>query len=213
MNSLYQIYYKPEHLDQLYSFAKPVENKGLTIFFENEVISRVVSDSKDEKLAICSWKLARKLYRSWPITHETIDRDYEVLSFTKNGRDHRMIAMATHWHPDFLPAITKLWAKLGLKMPGEAKNPIYQNHYAARIDIYRKYVTEFLKPAMELIENDEELNGMMVKPSNYGKMSRDADLKSVNAKLGMTDYPMCPFVLERCPALWYQINNVRITYL
>jgi hypothetical protein len=211
--TLWQIYYREEHLKEVYSFAVPVYNPGLTIFFENDLLKKLVPTSETEYTSVASWKLAQKSRRIHPITPEALDSDYEVLSFTRNGRDHKMIAMATNWHPEFLPAITLLWEKLGLKMPGEARNPIYQNHHSTKTSIYKRYVSEFLSPAIEIIETDEELHEKMVKPSNYGRLSRDADLKSVKAKLGLNDYPLAPFVLERCYSLWLQLNNIPVKYL
>jgi hypothetical protein len=124
-----------------------------------------------------------------------------------------MLAMASQWHADFMPAITMLWNKLRIKMPGEVKHAIYQNAYMMRTDLYKKYVSEFLQPAIDLIENDEELNTIMKKPSGYGRLSKDADLKAVQSKLGMNDYPLCCFVLERCPSMWHTINRYPITFL
>jgi hypothetical protein len=211
--TIWQIYYDDKHLKEVYSFAIPYHNPGLTIFFENDLIKKLVPTSETEYTSVASWKLAQKSRRIHPITPEALDSDYEVLSFTRNGRDHKMIAMATNWHPDFLPAITLLWEKLGLKMPGEARNPIYQNHHSTKTAIYKRYVSEFLSPAIEIIETDEELHEKMTKPSNYGRLSRDADLKSVKAKLGLNDYPLAPFVLERCYSLWLQLNNIPVKYL
>jgi hypothetical protein len=74
-------------------------------------------------------------------------------------------------------------------------------------------VVNFLIPAMKLTEKDEELNKMMLQPSGYGKLQRNCDLKSVKEKLSMDDYPLSPFVLERCPSLWFTMKNINVTYL
>jgi hypothetical protein len=211
--SLYQIYYKEDHKKHLYPFAIPVFNEGLTIFFENKVISEVVNASNDEKIAVASWKLNQKSRRIHPITPEALNSTYQVLSFTRNSGRHTMMAMAKQWHVDFIPAIDMLWNKLGLKRPGEAKHPIYQNHYSATAEIYKDYVTNFLDPAMKLITEDPDLNEIMKRPSGYGRLSRDADMRSVKEKLGMSDYPLCPFVLERCPSLFMTMKNIPVTYL
>ena len=211
--TMWQIYYREDQQKEIYSFAVPYYNEWLTIFFENELIRRLVPTTQTEKVAVCSWKLAQKSRRIHPITAEALNSDYDVLSLTRNGRDHKMMAMATHWHPDFLPAITLLWQKLGLKMPGEVKNPIYQNAFSAKTEIYRRYVSEFLSPAMELIASDEELHSIMTKPSGYGRLTSGADLRRVKEKLGMTDYPLCCFVLERCPALFFHLHNISVKYL
>lgn len=214
---LHQIYYKPDQLPKIFPFAKPYFNDSLTIFFENTPIQQIVRASTTKNVAVCSWKLAEKMRirvgLRRPLTKEAIEGDYEVLSFTQNSCRHTMIAMANAWHPGFVPALDLLWQKLGLKRPGEAKHPIYQNHFSARRDIYQDYVENFLSPAMELIENDGELNKMMVQPSGYGRLSRNSDVKSVKEKLGMDDYPLAPFVLERCPCLYFQLKGIKITYL
>ena len=211
--SFVQIYYKPEQKNKLYPFATPYYNEGLTIFFENKPIEAIVKEATGEKIAVASWKLSQKLRRHQPLTNERLEADYQVLSFTRNSWRHNMMAMSNQWHPGFMKTISLLWEKLGLKIPGEAKQPIYQNHYSAKSDIYKRYVNEFLSPAMELIEKDEELHSLMVVPSRYGSLSREADLKSVKEKLGMTDYPLCPFILERCPSLWFTIHRIPVTYL
>jgi hypothetical protein len=210
---MYQIYYKAEHRDNLYPFAVPYFNNSLTIFFENDVIKKICDQFTGDWLAICSWKLSQKVRKIHPVTEEVLNSEYQVLSLTRNSSRHQMLAMASAWHPEFIPTINLLWQKLGLKRPPEAKNPIYQNHFSAKTEIYKDYVNNFLTPAMELINRDEELHNKMIAPSNYGRLSKTADKQSVREKLGMDDYPMCPFILERCPSLWFQMKGYKVTYI
>jgi hypothetical protein len=211
--SLYQIFYKEEQKSKLYPFAIPYYNENLTIFFENDPIAKIVNAYEGEKLAVCSWKLSQKVRRIHPVSEKALNSDYQVLSLTRNSQRHQMLAMANAWHPGFIPTIDLLWSKLGMKRPPEAKNPIYQNHFSARTEIYKSYVNNFLTPAMELIRTDEELNEKMLQPSGYGKLSRGADVKSVKAKLGLDDYPLAPFILERCPSLFFQMIGYKISYI
>ena len=217
MTEFFQIYYKDEQLPHLYPFAIPYKNEGLTIYFENDCIAKVVKATTAEKVGVCSWKLASKMKirvgMRKPLTVEALESDYQVLSLTQNSSRHQMLAMANAWHKEFIPTIKLLWSKLGYKMPGEAKQPVYQNHYSAKSHIYKRYVNEFLSPSMELTLKDEELNEKMTQPSGYGKLSREADVKSVKEKLGMIDYPISPFILERCPSLWFDLNRIKVTYL
>lgn len=213
MTSLYQIYYKDEHLAKLYPFAIPYFNDSLTIFFENRPIQRIVQAFQGDKLAVCSWKLSQKARLIHPITYEALTKDYQVLSLTRNSSRHQMLALANQWHPGFLKTIDLLWGKIGYKRPPEAKSPIYQNHFSAKTEIYKDYVTNFLSPAMDLVEKDEELHELMIQPSNYGRLSKQADRKSVKDKLGMSDYPLCPFIFERCPSLWFTMKGIRVTYI
>jgi hypothetical protein len=210
---LYQIYYKPEQKEKLYPFAIPYFNEPLTIFFENTPIRDIVSKYEGEKLAVCSWKLSKKVRIIHPVTEEALNRDYQVLSLTRNSQRHQMLAMANAWHPGFIKTIDLLWQKVGLKRPPEAKNPIYQNHFSARVEIYRDYVNNFLIPAMEVTETDEELNKLMTQPSGYARLSKTADAVSVKEKLGLSDYPLAPFILERSPSLFFQMRGYKISYI
>lgn len=209
----WQIYYDESQLRHLYPFARPYLNEGLTIFFENAIISKLVMDSTADKISVCSWRLHQKTRNIFPVTKEALESNYEVMAFRIVSKKHTMIAAMGQWHKDAVIALDLLWSKLGYKRPGEARHPIYMNHYAARTDIYQDYVKNFLIPAMELITKDEELNEIMLRPSGYGRLSKTSDLRSVQAKLGMSDYPLNPFVLERCPSLWYEMKGVRISYL
>lgn len=209
-----QIYYKESQKSEILPFAVPFFNSGLTIFFENAVIKEVVEQTTEEKIGVCSWKLGQKIRRyKERLIKDAIESDYQVLSFTRNSGRHQMLQMAYAWHPFFKPTIELLWQKLGYKMPGDAKDPIYQNHHCSKSVIYKRYVSEFLAPAMELTEKDEELHALMIKPSGYGRLSRDADLKSVKEKLGMNDYPLAPFILERCYSLWLTMHRIPVKYL
>jgi hypothetical protein len=223
MIELYQIYYpdgitpEEKQKEAILPISIPYFNEHLTIFFESEPISKLVMATKAEKIAVCSYKLAEKMRKRvglrQPLTVDALNSDYSILSFTRNSKNHSMLAMANTWHKDFVPTITLLWSKLGYKIPGEAKSPIYQNHYSARTEVYQDYVRNFLIPAMELTMNDEEMHSKMTQVTSYGRMSRDADLRRVKSELGLTDYPLSTFILERCPALYYQMKGVQISYL
>lgn len=217
VSELYQLYYRDDQKEKLFPFAIPYQTTGLTIFFEGHWIKELVLSSKAEKIGVCSWKLRDKLRRNVglakTLTSDMLNSDFQVLSLTKNSKKHTMLAHLYHWHPKSKEAIGLLWSKLGLKLPGEVKNPIYQNHYVAKSEIYRDYVENFLSPAMELTLKDEQLNNLMLQPSGYGKLSREADLRSVKAKLGLNDYPLAPFILERCPSCYFQLKGVNVTYL
>lgn len=214
---LYQIYYAEEQKTKCFPFATLHFNPSLTIFFENAVIADLVMATEADKIGVVSWKLQDKLKMRVgmrkPLTLEALNSDYDVLAFTRNSQRHQMLGMANVWHKEFIPTIRLLWEKLGYKMPGEAKQPVYQNAYSAKREIYQDYVQNFLIPAMELTLNDQEMYYKMIQPSGYSKLQRGCDVKSVKEKLGMLDYPLAPFILERCIALWLTMKRINVTYL
>ena len=116
---LIQIYYEDSQLSELYPFARPYRNDKLTIFFENEVIARLVPTVEAERIAICSWRLREKMYwqlkKPRDLTEFLLDHEpYDVLSFTNNSQSHRMLAAAEGWHPGFIDTLRLLLDKINV---------------------------------------------------------------------------------------------------
>lgn len=223
---LIQIVYKDEQKATCFPFARIYFNEGLTIFFENTIISELVTASKSEKIGVFSWKLSHPKHTKlgwnagWPrriheITEEVINSDYDVLPFTKNTKYHTMIAAASEWHPNFREYMTKIVEGIGKKMPLEVKKPIYQNAFMAKREIYQDYVNDYLNPAMELIKNDPEVYKMATADSNYTQLVKKeaASAEYLQEKIGMAWYPMVPFLLERLFSIYVHNKNINVTYL
>lgn len=218
----YQIYYKDEQLTNIYPFATPYYNDGLTIFFENEVIRQIVPYGTSDKLAICSWKLKDKLKwnlapprRPEELTEELLNSNYDVLPLTRNSKVHQMMGAANGWHPGFKETMTKIVEGIGKKMPSEVKIPIYQNAFSAKREIYQDYVNDYLNPAMELIKNDPEVYKMATVDSNYTKLMREdcASAQYLQEKIGFPYYPLVPFLLERLFSVYIHNKNIKVTFL
>jgi hypothetical protein len=213
---LIQLYYNDEQQEKIFPFAVPYKTEGLTVFFENYWIKELVLASKDEKIAVCSWKLKEKL--RWYIGHrreltqQVLETDYEVLTFTRNTKYHQMLAAANAWHPGFLNTFDKILAKIGVTRPNEVKIPIYQNHFAARTEIYKDYVQNYLVPAMDCIQNDAEINEMAMRDSKYSDLTNQSAAHLL-LKIGICYYPMIPFLLERLFSVYVSNKRIAITYL
>lgn len=216
---LIQIYYREEQKSSCYPFARLYHNDALTIFFENKVISGLVSTTTADKVGVCSWKLRDKLRyyigRPRPLTEELINSDYDVLSFTRSTKYHQMLASGERWHKGFTKCITKIVEGIGSRCPGEVKNPIYQNAFMSRIDIYQDYVKNWLNPAMELILNDPEINKLALSDSNYSNLAKKdaATPEYLQEKIGMPFYPLAPFILERLFSIYVHNNKINVTWL
>jgi hypothetical protein len=213
---LIQLYYNDEQQEKIFPFAVPYKTEGLTVFFENYWIKELVLASKDEKIAVCSWKLKEKL--RWYIGHrreltqQVLETDYEVLTFTRNTKYHQMLAAANAWHPGFLNTFDKILAKIGVTRPNEVKIPIYQNHFAARTEIYKDYVQNYLVPAMDCIQNDAEINEMAMRDSKYSDLTNQSAAHLL-LKIGICYYPMIPFLLERLFSVYVSNKRIAVTYL
>ena len=222
----YQIYYKDEQKETFYPFATPYFNDGLTIFFENEILSRLVSENRADRIAVCSWKISHPQYSKvkwnlgWPrriedITQEILESDYDVLPFTRNSKMHQMLGAASTWHPGFRETLTRIVTGIGKNMPGEVKIPIYQNAFSAKRDIYQDYVNDYLNPAMELIKNDANVYKMATVDSHYTQLMRKdcATAEYLQEKIGFPYYPLVPFLLERLFSIYVHNKNIKVTWL
>lgn len=213
---LIQIYYHESQLKELYPFAKPYFNEKLTVYFENAVIADLVMKTKASKIGVCSWKLRQKqrgfyIGRARPITQEVIDGDYEILSFTKNTKYHTMLASAQQSHKFFQPTFDKILVAIGKTRPHEVRDPIYQNHFIAKREIYQDYVKNWLIPAMEVMENDAEIRELCFKDSNYSNLSGES-AANLEKQIGINYFPMHPFLLERLFSVYHNVMQIKVTY-
>ena len=213
---LIQIYYDDIQKKELFPFATPYYSSGLTIFFENAIITELVLASTADKIGVASWKLKQKLRwyigRPREITQELLESDYEVLSFTRNTKYHKMLGAAEAWHPGFLTVFDKILSKIGVVRPNDVKIPIYQNHFAAKREIYQDYVQNYLCPAMDCIQNDPEINAMAMRDSKYSDLTHQS-AEHLKSKLGISYYPLVPFLLERLFSVYCDNKKINITHL
>jgi hypothetical protein len=216
---LIQIVYDDSQRDSCYPFAEVHFNQALTIFFENSVISELVSAAQVDKIAVCSWKLRQKMrwYIGKPreLTQEILESDYDVMSFTKNTKNHTMFAAAETNHKGFIKTFSKICDSIGVKFKGDVRIPIYQNHFSAKTEIYQDYVKEYLNPAMEVMKNDPEINKLIMADSNYSSLTstKPEQLEKLKEKIGIGYYPLAPFLLERLFSVYVQNKNVNVTWL
>jgi hypothetical protein len=206
----YQIYFKPTHLPALFPFAIPYYNATLTPFFENSVIKTLIQSSSAEKIGVCSWALKHKMKMCLrPLTESVLHEDYDVLSFSRMSKHHKMLPSAEAWHPGFTALLTKIMSQVGYKVVQVPKYPIYQNAFVARTEIYREYVKDFLVPAMEVMSTDAEC----WKDSGYTKLKREPLSDNAKVDLGVGYYPMHTFLCERFFSQWLETKKLNVKYL
>jgi len=218
----WQVFFKPEQLDELYPFATPYYNETLTPYFENSVIAELVPKSEADYLAVCSWALRRKRhggaaevvlnqrYGTADLTEEMItesDADVLVLTPVKH-RD--ILAKLYQWHGQSAIEAVKEFNKF-IKFPEEVKTAIYENHFVARQEIYTEYVETCLRPCLEFMSGKEVFN----LPSGYRQKKErltrgTAEVSETLSKLGMSDWPIGVFLLERLFSIWIDQRNYKV---
>lgn len=212
-----QIYYDDRQLPELYDFAIPYKNPVVSVYFENEVISNVVPNSDADFIGVGSWRLRQKREQgSCPIIlkdtslskEKILNQDADIMNLRPFIKSHKMLSMASNWHhPHWNDCLKEL--KKFIRVPDEVSNPIYENHFIARKEIYYDYVLNTLRPCMAFIDDRMDVFG---RPSGYvKKLAREPQrIEAYKKETGLDDWPMVPFVLERLFSIWIEGKGFKI---
>lgn len=219
--AFFQIYYDDAQKEQLYSFAQPYKNYGLTPFFENQVIAEIVPACDAELIGVCSWSLRTKrntgptpiiLRGDITLTEEKLQQDYDIAVLTPRSGSHKMLHMAEDWHGkvwfEAFKELKQYLYEIGIKVPQEVDHAIYENHFVARRSIYQSYVNECLIPCMKFMDG----NYIFLRPSGYARRKRanPEEVGRIKKLLGFEDWPIMPFLLERLFSIWINNKNFKV---
>lgn len=224
-----QIYYDDVQKEEIYPFAMPYKNLGLTPFFENAVISELVPASNADLISVCSWALRGKrqngptpivLRGDTTLSEEKIlSHEFDVAVLTPRSSNHRMLHMAQAWHEKVwdvgFDQLRKFLLSIGVHTPAEVKHPIYENHFIAKKEIYHDYVLNVLNPCMEFMQQHSTVSNDFMAPSGYSrrKRARPEEVGRVKRLLGFEDWPIAPFLLERLFSIYINDKGLKIINL
>jgi hypothetical protein len=202
--------------EHLYNFAIPYYNESLTPYFENSVIAELVPKSKADLISVCSWRLIRKRADMYRLKDKTltwgkiVNESFDIAILTPRSPSHKPLAMASHWHGKPWDDAIKLLNDF-IKVPQELDVAIYENHFIAKKEIYRDYVLNCLIPCMSWMAEFS----VFMEPSGYlsRKRADEQEVKIIKEKLGMNDWPIAPFILERLFSLWIYNKGFNIINL
>jgi hypothetical protein len=236
--AFYQIYYDEAQKPELYDFAMPYFNQGLSVHFENEVIAHLVPKLGADMIGVASWRLRKKrgdsqigLRNDLSLSADKIlSSKADVCILTPRSPIHKPLIAAESWHGKaWVEAFTifkTFLRSIGITVNGELKHSIYENHFVARGDIYHEYVEKVLKPSMRFMEDyDQEVtltydvDGQAVTateklflfPSKYIHLKRRSpEVQIIPQKLGLKDYPIGVFILERLFSIYINDKNLTV---
>ena len=207
--AFYQIYYKEEQLSELYNFSIPYYNPNLTDYFENSVIRDIVPKTDAERICVASWRLSQKrgngIRVKKQLTTEALIDDYDIAILTPRSPNHKALSMASIWHGKAWDEAIKDLRK-NIRVPSEVKYAIYENHFIAKGDIYKEYVSNCLSPVMDYMVS----NPVYFADSGYIKKKSQEEVKAYQEKTGRRDWPIAPFVLERLFSIWINDKNFKV---
>lgn len=214
----YQIYYKPEQTRDLEVWTEPYFNKDCTMFFENSVIEDLVlKDTDSEYIGVVSYNLRKKMKRVGDMI-PTMRASFDPGLFMKILQDespdamgfytlppHDIVKHGSKMHKYLYVYLSNVLQFIGYgKKSFETQCPIYCNHFVAKSEWYKRYVTEMLKPAMDLMASSGHFP--LVDSGYYKKLPPE-----LAEKFGFDHYPYHPFICERLFNYFATIHNLKLT--
>lgn len=211
-----QIYYREEQKEKLYPFATPYFSTEVTPYFENEIISKLVPQSDADIVGIASWRLADKRGDMHRLADKTLtaekilNADFDVAILTPRG--HKDILQKLYaWHHEPAVLAVQEFNKF-IRIPETVDHSIYENHFIARGDLYKEYVSSCLLPAIDFMRG----NAVFDLPAGYLRRKSESDQKHIKPILeswGMKDYPIGVFLLERLFSVFINKKGYKVIHL
>jgi len=195
----------------IYNPIRTVEEKSY-LFEYNPIINLIDNnDFKDnDYLGIFSWKFPYKTRLPKKLVTKIFNELKaegipDIIGLSPSFIKKHYLAFTEYSHPGFLSLFTKICHKLNLKLI-EPKNIIYSNFWIGKYSIYKKYINEVIKPAIELLETE-------FKEEAFTNANYKAGLPTDALKLqtGLDYYTFHTFILERLLSIWLE-NNPEITF-
>lgn len=216
--NIYQIYYDESQIPKLDKGFNHLYNPKGNEYLENQVIIDNIKDSKGEYTGFVSHKFKEKTN----FDREKISKmeeGYDVYTFfgSLKNKEHYLYNM-NRWHEGTLEALQLIFEAVGIDKDycevhknNKQKKPIreivYQNHFIAKTEIYKKYVEQMLLPCVnEMKKEGTYLSKLLWRDSKYSyakKVPNEVKMKV----FGVPYYPLHPFICERLFSIWLTINK------
>lgn len=166
--------------------------------FEYNPIINIVSNSPQdiEYLGIFSWKFPQKTGFSKNILYKSLNhykyKDYDFLNLAKSyWKDTpEYLHFSYKHHPKLQELLKKLLVHLGKDIYPDRNNYTYSNFFLMKTNLWKDYVENWIKPAIEFMENDPEY-------FEDAKYITGLPTNKLQELTGLDYYPYQTFVLER----------------
>lgn len=205
----YQIYYDVEQIKYLSPDTLPYYNSSLSVYFENDLIKKFYLSEKIEAdyFGVLSWRFSEK--NGSQFRSSFIDGRYDIYAFQGSARHHDVFADSVTCHPFFMDIFNVVLRNLKIDTNIKPSLGLYMNSVITRSHIYKKYVSEFLIPTMELLdrfpEKFVELNQKLWSDARYKYDS--ALTQRLFEHTGKPYYTYHTFICERLWAVFYELHK------
>ncbi|MEM0354415.1 MAG: hypothetical protein QXW79_02440 [Thermoplasmata archaeon] len=210
----YQVYYSEATKKNCNLGFKLYDNTNkLTYFFENSIIADLLEQQEHKKAmffgvfshdVVLSDAFSKKSLQGHRFSFEGLSQylklndGYDVISFWRSGfvGMRNFVLRSEEWHRGFVKCFQLILNKVGFNanIKKDTRFLIMQNHFVAKSVVWDDYYNNLLKPAMRVMQEDEEIKKMLFVNTGYKAHENKSHLKR---QIGLDYYPMHPFICER----------------
>ena len=178
--------------------------------FEYNPIIDIVDNLPEgvEYLGVFSWKFPIKTGFSKNILYKSLShykyKEYDFLNLSKSyWKDtSEYLHFSYKYHPKLQELIKKLLVHLGKDIHPDRDNYTYSNFFLMKTDLWKDYIENWAKPAIEFMENDQEYFENAI----YTTGLSSEKLKELT---GLDYYTYHTFVLERLIIFYTKSKNLK----
>lgn len=221
--NIHQIYFDEKSCNNCDPEWTAYDNsEKLTEYFENSVICELVDRGEHKKsdyFGVFSHDVKAHInfsedgLRFNPKNLETIierNQGIDFFAFEKRRKQKNIIQQAERYHKGFVRMFQTILeeTKFLPEIPATLENIVLYNHFVARSDVFERYVTELLKPAMKVLESIPEA----FNDARYKRIDEPTKERFIKA-FGKPYWPFHPFVCERLPSLFLAKYNYSFKHI
>ena len=210
---VYGIVYKDDQFTPFIKYdnshIKTVEQKSY-LFESNPIIDIIDNQEFDSEdyCGIFSWKFIYKTHISKKLLNKSFmelkKENFDVIGLSPDVLKGMYLKFTEDKHPGFLELFIPLCNDLGLQVT-EPKHVIYSNFAIMKADLYKRFISEILKPAINLLET--KYKDLAWRDSTYQGLTKE-ELQKAS---GLDFYPFHTFILERLMSVWLE-NHPELTF-
>jgi hypothetical protein len=186
------------------SHIRTIEDKSY-LFEYNPILALTPTFDDNKYYGIFSPKFGIKTGFNKPILEFMLDyhryKEYDLIAIC-HPLPLPYLRFTDNHHMGFMDIFTQLCDKLNIQVQ-EPSTVIYANQFIAKGWLYKKYVSEVITPAIEILEND--LKELAWKNSGYNGLKPEK-LKELT---GLKYYTFHTFLLERLLSVWLENQNYK----
>ena len=190
------------------SGVKTLEQKSWR--FEYNPIIDIVSKitNEEEYLGVFSWKFSTKTGFTKSILYKSLNhynyKEYDFINLSKSywRNTSEYLNFSYKHHPKLEKLLKKVLVHLGKDIKGDKNNYTYSNFFMMKGVQWKDYVENWVKPALEFMENDQEYFENAI----YTTELSSEKLKELT---GLDYYTYHTFVLERLIIFYTNNKNLK----